>query len=65
MMTQEELEHRINKMSEEEQQHFKLLIYKLVMCYGEGQAQGVATYVGGKRFFRLSKRPRRTTQGEL
>ena len=40
-MTQEELEHRINKMSEEEQQHFKLLIYKLVMCYGEGNAQGV------------------------
>jgi len=40
-MTQEELEQRINKMSEEEQQHFKLLIYKLVMCYGEGNAQGV------------------------
>jgi len=40
-MSQEELEQRINKMSDEEQAHFKLLIYKLVMCYGEGQAQGV------------------------
>jgi hypothetical protein len=40
-MTQEELEQRINKMSDEEQAHFKLLIYKLVMCYGEGNAQGV------------------------
>ena len=40
-MTQEELEQRINKMSDEEQTHFKLLIYKLVMCYGKGKAQGV------------------------
>ena len=40
-MTQEELEHRISKMSDEEQHHFKLLIHKLVMCYGEGRAQGV------------------------
>ena len=41
MMTQEELERRVEAMSDEEQAHFKLLIYKLVMCYGEGQAQGV------------------------
>jgi len=40
-MSQEELEHRISKMSDEEQHHFKLLIHKLVMCYGEGKAQGV------------------------
>jgi hypothetical protein len=40
-MTQEQLEHRVMKMSEEEQAHFKLLIHKLVMCYGEGNAQGV------------------------
>jgi len=41
MMTQEELEQRVARMSDEEQAHFKLLIQKLVMCYGEGQAQGV------------------------
>ena len=41
MMTQEELEQRVAQMSDEEQAHFKLLIQKLVMCYGEGQAQGV------------------------
>jgi hypothetical protein len=40
-MTQEELEHRVMKMSDEEQTHFKLLIHKLVMCYGEGNAQAV------------------------
>ena len=40
-MSQEELEQRINKMSDEEQAHFKLLIHKLVMCYGDGNAQGV------------------------
>ena len=41
MMTQEELERRVKAMSDEEQAHFKLLIHKLVMCYGEGKAQGV------------------------
>jgi hypothetical protein len=41
MMTQEELEQRVARMSDEEQAHFKLLIQKLVMCYGDGQAQGV------------------------
>ena len=41
MMTQEELERRVHAMSDEEQAHFKLLIHKLVMCYGEGKAQGV------------------------
>jgi hypothetical protein len=40
-MSQEELEQRVARMSDEEQAHFKLLIQKLVMCYGEGQAQGV------------------------
>lgn len=40
-MTQQELEQRVAAMSDEEQAHFKLLIHKLVMCYGEGQAQGV------------------------
>ena len=41
MMTQAELERRVGAMSDEEQAHFKLLIHKLVMCYGEGKAQGV------------------------
>lgn len=41
MMTQAELERRVGAMSDEEQSHFKLLIHKLVMCYGEGNAQGV------------------------
>ena len=41
MMTQEELERRVGAMSDEEQSHFKLLIHKLVMCYGDGNAQGV------------------------
>jgi len=41
MMTQEELERRVGAMSDEEQAHFKLLIHKLVLCYGEGKAQGV------------------------
>jgi len=40
-MSQEELERRVAQMSDEEQAHFKLLIHKLVMCYGEGNAQGV------------------------
>ena len=41
MMTQAELERRVGAMSDEEQSHFKLLIHKLVMCYGDGNAQGV------------------------
>ena len=41
MMTQAELERRVGAMSDEEQEHFKLLIHKLVMCYGDGNAQGV------------------------
>jgi hypothetical protein len=41
MMTQAELERRVAAMSDEEQAHFKLLIHKLVMCYGEGSNQAV------------------------
>jgi hypothetical protein len=41
MMTQEELERRVEAMSDEEQAHFKLLIHKIIMCYGDGKAQGV------------------------
>lgn len=40
-MTDAELRRRVEAMSDEEQAHFKLLIHKLVMCYGEGKAQGV------------------------
>ena len=40
-MTEEELERRVEAMSDEEQHHFRLLIHKVVMCYGEGKAQGV------------------------
>jgi hypothetical protein len=40
-MTEAELHRRVQAMSDEEQEHFKLLIYKLVMCYGDGKAQGV------------------------
>jgi len=40
-MTEEELEQRVEAMSDEEQHHFRLLIHKIVMCYGEGNAQGV------------------------
>jgi len=40
-MTEEELERRVEAMSDEEQHHFRLLSHKLVMCYGEGKAQGV------------------------
>ena len=40
-MTEEELERRVEAMSDEEQHHFRLLIHKLVMCYGEGKAQAV------------------------
>ena len=40
-MTDAELHRRVEAMSDEEQEHFKLLIHKLVMCYGEGKAQGV------------------------
>ena len=40
-MTEAELHRRVQAMSDEEQAHFKLLIHKLVMCYGEGKAQGV------------------------
>jgi hypothetical protein len=40
-MSEAELHSRVTAMSDEEQAHFKLLIHKLVMCYGEGKAQGV------------------------
>jgi len=40
-MTEEELERRVEAMSEDEQHHFRLLIHKIVMCYGQGKAQGV------------------------
>ena len=40
-MSEAELHRRVSAMSDEEQAHFKLLIHKLVMCYGEGKAQGV------------------------
>jgi hypothetical protein len=40
-MTEEELERRVEAMTDEEQYHFRLLIHKVVMCYGEGKAQGV------------------------
>ena len=40
-MSEAELHRRVMAMSDEEQHHFKLLIHKLVMCYGEGKAQGV------------------------
>ena len=40
-MTEEELERRVEAMSDEEQHHFRLLIHKLVMCYGDGNAQGI------------------------
>jgi len=40
-MTDAELHRRVSAMSDDEQAHFKLLIHKLVMCYGEGKAQGV------------------------
>jgi hypothetical protein len=40
-MPEEELERRVEAMSDEEQHHFRLLIHKIVMCYGEGKAQGV------------------------
>ncbi len=40
-MTEEELERRVEAMSDEEQHHFRLLIHKLVMCYGNGNAQGI------------------------
>ena len=40
-MTDAELERRVSAMSDQEQAHFKLLIHKLVMCYGEGKAQAV------------------------
>ena len=40
-MTEAELHRRVTAMSDDEQAHFKLLIHKLVLCYGEGKAQGV------------------------
>ena len=40
-MTEEELERRVEAMSDEEQHHFRLLIHTIVMCYGQGKAQGV------------------------
>lgn len=41
LMSEAELHRRVQAMSDEEQEHFKLLIHKLVLCYGEGKAQGV------------------------
>ena len=41
IMTQEELEHRVATMTDDEQAHFKLLVQRLVMCYGKDAAQGI------------------------
>jgi hypothetical protein len=40
-MTDDELHRRVEAMSDDEQEHFRLLIHKLVMCYGTGKAQGI------------------------
>jgi hypothetical protein len=40
-MTQEELEHKVASMTDVEQAHFKLLIQKIVMCFGNDAAQGI------------------------
>ena len=40
-MTDAELQQRVEAMSDDEQEHFRLLIHKLVMCYGKGKAQGI------------------------
>ena len=40
-MTEAELQQRVEAMSDDEQEHFRLLIHKLVMCYGNGKAQGI------------------------
>lgn len=41
LMTQEELEHRVASMTDNEQAHFKMLVQRLVMCYGSDAAQGI------------------------
>jgi hypothetical protein len=41
IMTQEELEHRVASMTDNEQAHFKMLVQRLVMCYGSDAAQGI------------------------
>jgi len=44
-MTDEELAHKVNSMSDREQAHFKLLIHTLVSCYGDN-AQHALVIVG-------------------
>lgn len=41
LMTQEELEERVEAMTDMEQAHFKTLIMKLVLCYGDSPLQAV------------------------
>ena len=41
IMTQEELEQRVASMTDDEQAHFKMLVQRLVMCYGSDAAQGI------------------------
>ena len=41
LMTQEELEHRVASMTDNEQAHFKMLVQRLVMCYGSDAAQDI------------------------
>ena len=48
-MTQAELEARVEAMSDEEQAHFRLLIMKLVLCYGESPLQAVVVMGSAQR----------------
>ena len=41
-MTDAELQQRVEAMSDDEQEHFRLLIHKLVMCYGKGSWERVS-----------------------
>ena len=41
LMTQEELEAKVEAMTDMEQAHFKTLITKLVLCYGDSPLQAL------------------------
>jgi len=45
-MSDEELHRRVEAMSDEAQEHFKVLIHKLVACYTNADAQALVLFSG-------------------
>ena len=47
-MTDAEFERLVNEMSDESQEHFKLLVQKLVVCYTNEDAKALVLFSGAR-----------------